>query len=87
MIFGKKKYELHLDDFGFKSAKKKYAAGKKVTVYYDLIATDTDYRFYSDDVELKQGYESGQGYVFTFTMPEHDVTIHVESRNTMVYEG
>lgn len=84
---GKLKYRLRFEGYGFKSSKTEYAAGEKVTVYYDLIATDTDYRFWLDDesVRLTQEYDDRHGYVFSFSMPEHDITIHVESHNSMVY--
>ncbi len=84
---GQQKYKLHFDSSGFQSRKTEYAAGEKVTVYYDLIATDTDYHFWLDDesVEMKQDYDERHGYVFTFRMPDHDVTLHEESRNSMMY--
>ena len=86
-LFGcaKEKYQLKLDSSDFESKKTAYAAGEKVTVYYDLIATDTDYWFYTDseDVELKQSYDNQHGYIFSFTMPAHDVTLYVKSRNSM----
>lgn len=75
------KYKLILNDSFFESEKTEYAAGEKVTVRYDIIASDTDYNFYSDDVDLKTDYDGG--YVFTFVMPEHDVTLNVESHNSM----
>ena len=81
---GKPKYKVNLDD-GFKSNKSAYAAGEKVTMYYDIIATDTDYSFSSKDVEFKQDYSHDKGYIFTFTMPAHDVTIEVHSSNSMMY--
>ena len=84
---GKPKYKLRFEGHGFQSSKTEYAAGEKVTVYYDMIATDTDYRFWLDDesVKLTQDYDGRHGYVFTFTMPEHDLTLHMESHNSMVY--
>ena len=83
---GKQKYKLNFDGHGFESRKTEYAAGESVTVYYGLIATDTDYHFYiDDDVEMKQDYDDRHGYVFTFRMPDHDVTLHEESHNSMVY--
>ena len=84
---GRQKYKLHFDGYGFQSSKTAYAAGEKVTVYFDLIATDTDYRFWLDDesVKLNQDYSERRGYVFTFTMPDHDLTLHVSSRNSMEY--
>ena len=84
---GKPKYKLHFEGYGFQSSKTEYAAGEQVTVYYDLIATDTDYRFWLDDesVKLKQDYDDKHGYVFTFLMPDHELTLHVSSRNSMEY--
>ncbi|MBR3003545.1 MAG: hypothetical protein IKH67_00565 [Lachnospiraceae bacterium] len=81
---GGQKYKLNFDGSGFESRKTEYPAGAKVTVRYDMIATDTDYSFsIDDDVEMKTDYDGG--YVFTFIMPEHDVTMHVSSRNSMEY--
>ena len=79
------KYLLIMDD-GFESENTSYAEGDKVKVYYNIIATDTDYSFYTDskDVELKQNYDENKGYVITFIMPAHDVTVHVDSVNSMV---
>lgn len=84
---GKPKYKLHFEGYGFQSSKTEYAAGEQVTVYYDLIATDTDYRFWLDDesVTLKEDYDDKHGYVFTFTMPDHEITLHVSSHNSMEY--
>ncbi|MCR5596089.1 MAG: hypothetical protein K6G12_09585 [Lachnospiraceae bacterium] len=93
MIFGltacgKQKYKLNLDPGFDKPKKTSYAAGETVTVYLSLIATDTDYSFYldSDDVKLSQSYEDKHGYVLSFTMPEHDVTLHYDAKNSMVYD-
>ena len=82
---GKEKYRLTFDSDGFSSGKTEYAAGEKVTVIYDwqYIATDTDYRFYSDDVEFKRDYDPQKGYVFTFIMPDHDVAFTHIAENTM----
>ena len=83
---GMQKYKLNYDGYGFESRKTEYAAGEKVTVYFDFIATDTDYNFtIDDDVDMKQNYDNKHGYVFTFTMPDHDVTLSVESHNSMMY--
>jgi len=84
---GKPKYKLTFGSDGFKSEKKEYAEGEKVTVYYDIIATDTDYSFYTDcdDVKLKQDWDNNHGYIFTFSMPSHDVKISVTSRNSMEF--
>ena len=81
---GKPKYKLNFDGGFFESKRTQYAPGEKVTVRYDIIATDTDYHFYIDeDVEMEQSFDGG--YVFTFIMPAHDVTIHEESHNSMMY--
>ena len=88
-LFGcsKPKYKLQFEGFGFQTEKTEYAEGETVTVYYNLIATDTDYRFWldSEDVELSQDFDGSHGYVFTFSMPAHDVTLHMSSRNSMVF--
>ena len=77
---GKIRYNIDFDGYGFKSEKTSYAEGEEVTVIYDMIATDTDYSFYtdSDDVKLKQDYDNDHGYIFTFTMPAHDVKLSVD---------
>ena len=38
-----------------------------MTVTYDMVATDTDYNFFtdSDDVKLDQEFDNNHGYVFT----------------------
>ncbi len=48
-----------------------------------MVATDTDYRFYSDDVDFDQDYDWQRGVILRFPMPEHDVKIGVSSRNSM----
>lgn len=80
------KYQLILD-YGFVSDETSYAEGDKVEVHYNIFATDTDYSFYTDseDVELKQKYDEKKGYVITFIMPAHDVSLHVNSVNSMDY--
>lgn len=85
---GKPKYKLEFDGYGFESEKTVYHEGDQVTVYYDMIATDTDYSFYldCDDVKLKQDWDNSHGYIFKFTMPAHDVKISVSSRNSMEYD-
>jgi|GEM_PF-557228 len=83
---GRPKYKLNLDSSGFQSRKTQYRAGETVTVYFDAIATDTNYRFRLDDssVEMTQSYDAGHGYVFTFTMPDHEVSLSCESYNSML---
>ena len=69
----------------FKGAKDSYAAGKKVTLYYDMIATDTDYSFYIDGERINPDYSEKKGYIIEFTMPSHDISVSVESVNSMTY--
>ena len=85
---GKEKYHLTFDSDAFSSKKTQYAAGEKVTVIYDYryIGTDTDYGFYSDDVDFKQDFESRKGYIFTFTMPDHDVHFSHSAHNSMTMD-
>ena len=77
-----KKYKLDLPA-GFESKKTSYAAGEEVTVTYRYFATDTDYSFYWDADDVRQSFDDG--YVFTFIMPERDVTFWEESHNSMEY--
>ena len=84
---GRTRYQLNFDGYGFESKRTSYAQGDEVSVYYGMIATDTDYNFSIDeDVSMEQTFDNQHGYVFTFTMPDHDVTMHVESRNSMEYD-
>ena len=71
--------------FLFENAKDSYRAGKKVTIYYVYVATDTDYRFYLDGESIKDIECSDQkGFKISFIMPEHDVTLEVDSRESML---
>ena len=82
-----KKYKVDYDgdrEF-YEGAKDEYAAGEKVVLYYDLIATDTDYAFYLDDERINFGYSEDRGFIIEFTMPEHDVKLRCETRNSMEY--
>ena len=67
----------------FKKAEDSYEAGEKVKIYFDVIATDTDYTFYLDDEILDVDFSAEKGYIIKFTMPDHDVTLRVESVNSM----
>ena len=66
-------------------ARDAYPAGAEVKLYFDLIATDTDYTFLLDGERMNVDYDDSHGYVITFTMPEHDVKLECITRNTMVY--
>lgn len=69
----------------FENARDSYRAGAKVKLYYGIIATDTDYSFYVDGKRFNAGYDESKGYIIEFIMPEHDITVSVESRNSMEY--
>ena len=64
-----------------------HRVGKEVTLYFDLIATDTDYSFYVDGERINPLYDEKKGYIIEFTMPDHDVHVDIESVNSMVYVG
>ena len=70
----------------YKNAKDEYAAGEQVELYYDLIATDTDYSFTLNDAPVNYQYDEDKGFIIRFTMPENDVTLKCISKNSMVYE-
>jgi len=77
-------YKVICRDSIFENVKKSYRPGQKVTVYFPYVATDTDYTFYLDDQRLSDyRYSDTKGYIITFTMPAHDVTLTYESKNTM----
>lgn len=79
-----KKYRVNYDGAksSFIGAKDKYRAGEKVKLYY-MLATDTDYTFLLDGERINVGYDEEKGAVIEFTMPERDVTLSVESKNSM----
>ena len=80
-----RRHTVSFDDSGFESRRTRYFPGERVTVYYGMIATDTDYTFWADGVDMRQSYDERHGYVFTFTMPDHDVTLHAQWHNSMTY--
>ena len=80
----KAEYDLILP-FGFTSEKTAYAPGEAVIVRYGFIPTDTYIRFYSDADDLTEKYSEEEGFVFTFIMPDRDVTFWKETRNLSVY--
>ena len=71
-----------LKDF-FQGAQDKYAAGEQVTLYFDLIATDTDYVFYVDGEVVSGSYDEEKGYVISFVMPAHDIKVEFTAENSM----
>ena len=80
----------HVDYCGkkswYKGAKDTYPAGARVRLIYDGVATDTEYRFFLDDESLVWEFDGDHSLILTFTMPDHDVVLRCEQRNTMEYD-
>ena len=68
----------------YNNAKDAYKAGTEVTLYFELVATDTDYRFSLDGEPVPFSYDEKKGFVIQFTMPAHDVTLECSSVNSML---
>lgn len=68
----------------YSNAKDSYKAGTKVTLYFELIATDTDYSFTLDGEPVDWSYDEKKGFVIEFIMPEHDVKLECHSKNSML---
>ena len=84
-MFGLKKYKVDYcgqKDF-FHGAKDFYRAGKRVVLYFDFIATDTDYSFFVGGIRINPGYDPKKGYIISFKMPPCDITVGYEERNSM----
>ena len=83
--FGKK---YHVDYCGgkgyYSNARDYYRAGANVKLYFEMVATDTDYHFYLDDEPIDFEYDERKGFVIEFTMPEHDVKLDFISINSML---
>ena len=58
--------------------------GERVRIYFPLVATDTNYTFYIDGLQTFPDYTHETGYIIEFTMPDHDVVISYNERNTML---
>jgi len=67
----------------FEGIKSGYKAGEEAEIYYTLIASDTDYSFFIDGEPMHFTYEDGKGMVIRFTMPDHDVKLEYEVKNSM----
>ena len=86
-LFKKYKVEYFTDKAVFDGAKDAYRPGAAVEFCFSLIATDTSYTFFVDGEAFDPDYEDGRGFVIRFTMPAHDVTVEVRSRNLMAEEN
>ena len=58
--------------------------GEMVVIYYPMIATDTDYSFRVDGMYFQPDYQTEKGFIFRFVMPDHDITIQCNERNSML---
>ena len=86
---GGKKYQV--DYCGSKdlynNAKNSYRAGTTVTLYFDAIATDTDYSFCLDGEPIRFTYDQKKGFVIRFVMPDHDVKLECNTVNSMSFQN
>ena len=79
------KYRVEYDSKGlYSNAKDYYRAGETVKVWFELIATDTDYSFLLDGERIPFSYDEKKGFVIEFVMPEHDVKLECETVNSML---
>jgi len=69
----------------YKGAKDSYKAGREVTLYYMLIATDTDYFFYLDGEPIDFDYDDKKGFIIRFIMPDHNVKLECRAKESMTY--
>lgn len=84
---GGEKYRVEYDSKDlYSNARDYYRAGTNVKLCFELIATDTDYSFLLDGERIPFTYDEKKGFIIEFTMPEHDVTLECETRNSMVYQ-
>ena len=67
------------------NAKATYPAGASVVIYYDRIATDTNYAFLLDGEPLNCDFDESKGFVISFFMPAHEVKLECEMKNSMMY--
>ena len=65
----------------FDGAKNSYRAGKRVRMYYSMIATDTTYDFFVDGKQYNPDFDDDKGFIIEFTMPSHNITVDVKTKN------
>ena len=80
------RFESEWDRECFSGLKESYAAGEKVKLCYgnEYIGTDTDYSFFVDGEELSADYSERRGFILSFRMPDHDVTVTVGAHSSMI---
>ncbi len=71
------------DEEFYTNVKPSYKAGEEVTVYFSLLAMDTEFYFKIDGKEIHPDYKVPKGFEIKFTMPEHDVRIECIQKNTL----
>ena len=69
---------------GYSNAKDTYKSGESVTLYYEIIATDTDYTFLLNGEPLTYEYNSEKGFEISFIMPDQDSTLECVSTNSFL---
>ncbi len=87
-LFGgcaRKKYTVSSDD-PFLIGLGEYRKGAMVELVLELWATDTDYSFFVDGAPADVSFDYNRGYIIAFPMPDHDVHVTYEARNTMNIE-
>lgn len=67
----------------FLNAEDTYRAGEKVELR-TYLATDTDYSLRVDGKAAEQSLDEEGFLVFTFVMPDHDVTVEYNMHNSMI---
>lgn len=67
-------------------ARDSYKSGEKVLLFYQYVATDTNYGFYLDGERLSCDYHDKRGFIIRFVMPEHNVKLECIAKNLMADE-
>ena len=70
----------------YENAKDLYRPGERVRLIYGLVATDTRYTFMLDGSELNCDYDDDKGYIVSFVMPAHDVSLECLSKNLLAVD-
>ncbi len=72
------RYKIDYDGNRYIGAKRSYRAGEQVKLTYSYEETGASIYFYLDDEKLNVTYDDQMRFVITFTMPEHDVKLHID---------
>ena len=83
---GGEKYRMEYDSKSlYSGAKDGYKAGRKVTLRFPYVATDTSYSFYLNGKAIDATYSDFGGYKLEFVMPPYDARLECVTRNDMMY--